>query len=123
MATSPTAEMAAPSGPWLWTITFGSIAVWIVHLTAEACLAAVRERHGSVVWLMHGLTVVLTRWSPPECFCWRLAHRSPLDTFDDEGLGSPAGRTVFLGWLGFAIGALNLLLIVVEGSFIAALST
>jgi hypothetical protein len=31
------------------------------------------------------------------------------------------GRTVFLGWLGVGIGALNLLLIVYEGLLIAVL--
>jgi len=109
---------AAPSGPLLWWATFGSIAAWMVHLTAEAALVPAREAHGDVVWLMHALTIALAlvvlagMW-----FSWGLAHIAT----DGEGDATPAGRTVFLGWLGLAIGALNLLLIVYEGLLIITL--
>jgi len=102
----------------VWWATFGSIAAWIVHLTVEAALVPAREAHPIVVWLMHGLTVALTfvvlagMW-----FSRRLARLAT----DDEGDGTPAGRTVFLGWLGLGIGALNLLLIIYEGLIVAVL--
>ena len=64
------------------------------------------------MWVMHGLTVVLAGavllgiW-----YCWWLTKLST----DSESSGSPGGRTVFLGWVGVLVGALNLLLIVYEG--------
>lgn len=106
----------APSGPLVWWATFGSIAAWIVHLVVESALVPAREEHPDVVWLMHGLTLALAfvvlagMW-----LSWRLARLAT----DDEGDGTPAGRTVFLGWLGLGIGALNLLLILYEGLIIA----
>jgi hypothetical protein len=107
----------APSGALMWWTTFGSIFLWMIHLTAEAALVPLHERHASAAWLMHGLTVVLAlaviagMW-----ISWgytRVGER--------EGRATPAGRTVFLGWLGLGMGAFNLLLIVYEGMLIVAL--
>jgi hypothetical protein len=111
---------AAPSGPVLWFATFASPATWLIHLVAEASLVRLHEQHPPVVWLMHGLTVVLAlvvllgmRIS------WSYAHIAG----DDEGVATPAGRTVFLGWVGLVIGALSLLLIVYEGLLVSLIDT
>jgi hypothetical protein len=115
---SQPAVRPAPSGPLVWAATFGSIVAWMVHLTAEAALVPAREAHPDVVWLMHGLTVVLALVVLAGMrVSWTLARLGG----DREADGDPAGRTVFLGWLGLGIGALNLLLIVYEGFLIVVL--
>lgn len=108
----------APSGPVLWFATIGSIATWMVHLVSEAALVPLRERHGWVVWVMHANTVALALVV--------LAGMSISWTYtrlgdDDESMATPAGRTVFLGYVGLVIGALNLVLIVYEGSLVVFL--
>ena len=107
---------AAPSGPMLWFATFGSIVAWMIHLTAEASLVPLREAHAPVIWVMHGLTLslgvlVLVGMG----ISWTYAHIGS----DSESKPTPVGRTVFLGWLGLLVGALNLLLIAYEGLIIA----
>jgi hypothetical protein len=107
-----TTTRAAPSGPVLWFATFGSIVTWMIHLTAEASLVPLHEAHSSVIWAMHGLTLALALVVVVGMrISWSYAHIGA----DDESAPTPAGRTVFLGWLGLVIGALNLLLIVYEG--------
>jgi len=107
-----TRQRPAPSSWVVWWAAFGSILLWMVHLVSEAALVAVRGQHPDVMWVMHGLTMVLAgavligMW-----YCWSLTKLST----DSESVGSPGGRTVFIGWLGVLIGALNLLLIVYEG--------
>jgi hypothetical protein len=107
-----TRQRPAPSSWIVWWAAFGSILLWMVHLVSEAALVAVRGQHPDVMWVMHGLTMVLAgavligMW-----YCWSLTKLST----DSESVGSPGGRTVFIGWLGVLIGALNLLLIVYEG--------
>ena len=97
--------------------TFGSIAAWMIHLVAEASLAARRESHPSVVWAMQALTVLLVALVVAGMrVSWSFARAG-----DIESSGSPAGRTTFLGLVGLVIGALDLLLIVYEGVLIAVL--
>jgi hypothetical protein len=113
---SQPAVRPAPSGPLVWAATFGSIAAWMVHLTAEAALVPAREAHPDVVWLMHGLTVVLALVVLAGMrVSWTLARLGA----DDEGAGSPGGRTVFLGYLGLLVGGLNLALILYEELLVA----
>ena len=115
---SATTTRPAPSGALVWFATFGSIVTWMVHLTAEAALVPAREQRPGVVWVMHALTVLLALLVLAGMkVSWDLTRAS-----GEEGEGTPAGRTVFLGWLGLGIGALNLLLIVYEGVLIAILT-
>jgi hypothetical protein len=106
----------APSGATMWIAVFGGIGAWTVHLVAEAALVAARGPHPDVVWVMHGLTAALVLI----VLVWmRACRRMTQLSTNPESDASPGGRTVFLGWLGLAIGALNLLLIVYEGVLVA----
>ncbi len=110
----------APSGPVLWFATFGSIVTWMVHIGSEASLVPLREAHHSVVWVMHGITIVLAVVVLAGMrISWSYAHVGT----DDESSPTPVGRTVFLGLLGLVIGALSLLLIVYEGAIVSLIST
>ena len=118
MSTPPPSTRPAPSGPLVWAATFGSIVAWIAHLSAEAALVPARESHPDVVWLMHGITLALALLVLVGMrVSWGLARLST----DGEDRGTPAGRTVFLGWVGLGLGAINLLLILYEGLLIVTL--
>jgi hypothetical protein len=110
----------APSGPVLWFATFGSIVIWMVHISSEASLVPLREAHHDVVWVMHGITAVLALVVLAGMrISWTYAHAGT----DDESSPTPVGRTVFLGLLGLVIGALSLVLIVYEGAIVTLIST
>ena len=104
---------AAPSGPVLWFATFGSIGTWMAHIVAEASLVPLREQHGWIVWVMHAVTVGCAGLV---LFGMAISRSYAHIGADDESVPTPVGRTVFLGYLGLIVGALDLLLIVYEGS-------
>lgn len=116
---SPTIQpTAAPSGPMMWLAVVGSIPLWIAHLGIEISLVPLREQHPSIVWLMHGLTLLLAALVLALMrMSWNLAHISD----ESELSPTPAGRTVFLGIIGLIFGGLDLLLIVYEGVIIAVM--
>lgn len=118
-ATDAAAVRPAPSGPVLWYATVGSIATWMVHLIAEASLVPLHEQHGWVVWVMHGVTVALA--ALVLLGMWISWSYTRVGSRSEESVPTPVGRTVFLGYLGLVIGALDLLLIVYEGSMIVVL--
>jgi hypothetical protein len=102
----------------LWWIIFGSIALWLAHVGSEVSLVRYSTTHHGIKWLMNGLTVGLLALSGSATFvAWRIAaaHRA------DESHVSPEGRTVFLGWLGVFVAAVNSVLILVEGIYLVAL--
>lgn len=111
-------EPDGPPGLVLWGVTLGGIAAWTVHVLAAASIVPYAENHGWAFWVVHALTIalaaftlVLTVWS---------VHIARTASTAESRL-SPAGRTAFVGWLGAAMNAANLLLIVVEGIFVAVL--
>ncbi len=109
---------AAPSGPVLWFATVGSIVTWMVHLVAEASLVPLREQHESVVWVMHAVTVVLALVVLLGMWISRSYTRIGSD---DESVPNPVGRTVFLGYVGLVIGAIDLFMILYEGAIVTVL--
>jgi hypothetical protein len=114
----PRATTPAPSGPVLWFATFGGIVTWMVHLIAEASLVPLHEEHRDVVWVMHGLTVVLALGVLVGMrISWSYARLG----MDEEADPTPAGRTAFLGLLGLVIGALSLVLVVYEGVLVSVI--
>lgn len=118
MNTRLTPHQAAPSGPVLWFATAGSIAMWMVHISALSALVPLREQHEWVVWVMHGLTVAL---AGVVLVGMRISWSYARIGDDDEDVPTPVGRTVFLGYLGLVIGTSNLVLIVYEGTLVILL--
>ena len=109
-----------PSALMLWLVSLSGIAFWTVHVLAEVSLVPYSRHHHWVVWWMHGLTVLLAAATLAALLMSRrIATRARATEVHD----SPAGRTAFLGWFGVFNNAANLVLIVLEGIYIAVLWT
>lgn len=94
-----------------WLACSVPIALWIAHLTAVAAIVEPICTHASLRWLPHALTVGLTLACVPFLAVAAQLVRRPraddaTETRDD---------LQFLGWLGLALGATSVLLIVAEG--------
>jgi hypothetical protein len=106
-------------GVLVWFALTAGIAAWILHLSAFAALVEFVHDHG-YSWLFslgNGLALAVTLvagW-----LSW-LMYRAGTD---DEELGTPAGRTRFLGALGLLVNGINLLLILLEGSYVYFIGT
>ena len=105
-------------GALVWFALIAGIVAWIVHLSAFAALVEFVEDNG-YSWLFtlgNALAILVTLvagW-----LSW-LIYRAG----DDEELGTPSGRMRFLGALGLAVNGINLLLILLEGSYVYFLGT
>ena len=109
-----------PGALVLWAVAMSGTAFWGLHLLAETSLAGYSRHHHGVLWPMHGLTATLAALT----FGAMLrSRRIALEAQASEAEGSPAGRSAFLGWFGTFTNATNLVLIIVEGAYIAALWT
>jgi hypothetical protein len=106
-------------GPLVWFAFSAGIAAWIVHLTLFASIVALVHRHG-YFWIFHvgnaGALVLtlLATW-----MCWRMVR----DADAYAGPDWPAERIRFLGHVGLLVNAINLLLIVTEGSYVYFIRT
>lgn len=105
-----------PGSTRAWWAAMAGIPAWLVHLVAEASLAREACVRPATIWAMHAITaacaaVVLIALAG----AWSFAR---LPAADDDGTDRPA-RLRFLGRLGLLVGALNLLLIIGEGSYVA----
>jgi hypothetical protein len=106
-------------GVLVWLALVAGIVAWVVHLIVFASLVRFVHDHG-FFWLFYvgnGIAIAITLaagW-----LSWLLV----LSSDESEDAGTPGGRRKFLGYLGLLVNGINLLLIVVEGSYIYFLST
>jgi hypothetical protein len=106
-------------GVLVWFAITAGIVAWIVHLAAFAALVGFVHDNG-YFWIFslgNGLAVAITLaagW-----LSW-LMYRAGTD---DEEMGTPGGRMRFLGALGLAVNGINLLLIMLEGSYVYFIGT
>ncbi len=127
---STTADDArsGPSGLRTWFAVGGGIGAWLVHLIAVASLARIScTGSGTGTWVVHGLTVALALVTVGAMVLAEGLRRAAPDGDDP-----PAATAVvtaegfatleFLGRFGLLVGAVNLLLIVFEGSMAVWLS-
>ena len=106
----------APHGGFrLWFAVFGGIAAWLAHLVFESSFTRHACNAHGTSWVQHvatGVTAAVTllamAWS------YRLLRAS--GGADEDG-GSAWDRTRFLALFGLITGAINLLLILFEGSY------
>jgi uncharacterized membrane protein SirB2 len=97
-----------------WTAIVVPIAAWTVHIVALASIVQFVCEHPGLEWIMHTLTVVLALVCVGcLALAWRTA-RLP----NGEDAGSTTANLRFLSHVGLAVAAVNLLLIVVEGSYV-----
>ena len=106
---------------WLvavWFPIIGPLAAWAIHLVGEAALVRSAQDNSSVIWLMHGLSVVLG--SVALCgmvVAYRLTRVGDAVP-DGDRSGTAEGRTAFMGWLGLYAATFNFLLIAAEETVI-----
>ncbi len=115
-----------------WYAVLAGIAWWMVHLVAEASLARVSCLHPDLRWVMHAITIV-TALGTLLAIVWSaqmLATRADADAGTERPRGAgadegndPFSRQRFLGLFGVGVGAISLLLILWEGSYVLALSS
>ena len=103
-----------PGGFMLWFAVLAGIAAWAAHLLLVAALAKWTCNEDGSRWVLDVLTAVtaaatlLAMW-----LCAGIIRGVDAD----ESEGTRAGRTKFLGVFGLMTGAINLMLIVLEGSY------
>lgn len=105
-----------PQGAWVWFAAFGAIVAWMAHLIAEASFTRFTCTESGTEWVLHALTVLTAGVAAlATALSWRLV-RAGGD--EDEGAATPRGTSRFLGLFGVITGITNLLLIVLEGSYV-----
>jgi hypothetical protein len=104
----------------VWIAVLGGIPAWLFHLVFEAAMVGYTCTHPGWKWTLHAatvVTVVATLAGVVVCAdLLRAGGRASRWSEDDDG--SAAGRTRFLGALGLIVGATNVALILLEGSYV-----
>jgi hypothetical protein len=101
----------------LWFPVLGPIAAWAVHILYIASFARFSCTRPSTAWTMHAVTAgTLAIAALAMLLSARWARR---ERYDDAGTVPSA--LAFLGRLGLAIGAFNVILIVLEEIYVLGL--
>jgi hypothetical protein len=104
-------------GLLVWFALSAGVAAWAAHLTSFAVFVEVVRTRGWF-WLFHlGNAAAILLTLVALALSWVMFRAGD----PDEEAGTPGGRIRFLGALGLLLNAVNLLLIVVEGSYIFAI--
>jgi hypothetical protein len=97
-----------------WYGVVAGIAAWTVHLLAVSSLAREACLRAGTIWVMHAITAACAAATVVALvFAWQLARQPG----EDESAFAD-GRERFLGRLGVLVSAINLLLILGEGSYV-----
>ncbi|MDQ6748400.1 MAG: hypothetical protein M3010_09905 [Candidatus Dormibacteraeota bacterium] len=120
MTASKVAEIESASalrrGIEVWYAVFGGLGAWIVHLVFLLAAEHWTYTHHLWSWTLHAVTVVTVLATVAALLlCWRLlaaARGADASGRDD------AGQLLFLAQLGLLVGAINLALILLEGSYV-----
>ncbi|MDQ1379474.1 MAG: hypothetical protein QOJ71_193 [Actinomycetota bacterium] len=100
----------------VWYAAFGGIAAWTVHLLFVASFEHWTFLHSEYGWTLHAATVVCTFATVAAML---LAHRLLIIAAgSDPASNDDAGQLLFLAQLGLLVGAINLALILLEGSYV-----
>ncbi len=106
-------------GALVWFAIIAGVVAWVVHLTLFAALVEFVHENG-FFWLFYvGTTIAIAITLAAAWLSWLLVDSSD----EPEDAGTAGGRRRFLGELGLLVNGINLLLIVLEGSYIFFIST
>jgi len=105
-------------GVLVWLAVTAGIVAWLLHLSAFAALVEFVHDNG-YSWIFTLGNVLALAVTLAAGWLSLLLYRAG----DDEELGTPAGRMRFLGALGLLVNGINLLLILLEGSYVYFLGT
>ena len=111
---SAPASRIARSGFAGWFAVTGGIVAWIVHLTFAASIVRLACDHPGWIVVLH-LTTALT--AAVTLAAMGVAALLVRGNPDPESAETSGGQLRFLGLLGLLVGAVNLALILLEGSF------
>jgi hypothetical protein len=106
-------------GALVWFALTAGIAAWIVHLTVFSSIVGFVHEHG-YFWLFYvgnGVAIAVTLLAG-----W-FSYLMVKSADDDESAGTPAGRIRFLGYVALLSNGINLLLILLEGTYVFFLRT
>ena len=104
------AQTTVASARAAWYAVVAPIVAWLVHLSAEASLVQHTCNSSGTQWPMHAVTAVCVAVTlSAMAVAFRMAQH-------------PSGPWRFLGLLGVILGAANLVLILLEGSYILFIS-
>lgn len=120
MTATPLSHASAPMRALrIWFPVYGGIGTWMAHLVFVAAFTRYRcNTPGSTAW-MHLATLGLAAVTVVALVLSVSLVRSNRGASDDDP--SQAGQLRFLGVSGLLIGAINLALILVEGSYVLVL--
>jgi len=101
-----------------WYAVLGGIAAWTVHLLTLSSIDRLTCNLGGYAWVMHVVTAATAVATVAAMgFSYALFRAGGAD----DAAGSAAGRLRFFGMLGLLLGAINLALILLEGSYVELL--
>jgi hypothetical protein len=106
-------------GILVWFALAAGIAVWIVHLAAFAALVEFVHDNGYFWIFSAGNAIAIAITLVALWLSWLMFHAGS----DDEERGTPGGRIRFLGALGLLVNGINLMLIMLEGSYVYFIGT
>jgi hypothetical protein len=120
MSASPVEDIetapAARRGVEVWFAAFGGIGAWTVHLVFLAAAEHWTHYEHNWSWTLNACTAVTAAVTVlAMLLSWRLVQAA---RGADGADASDGGQLKFLGQLGLLVGAINLALILVEGSYV-----
>ena len=102
----------------VWYALLGGIGAWTIHLLVLVSIVRFTCNTHGYLWVMHLTTAVTLAMTAAAML---LAGRLLREGEQDEGTAGE--RTRFLGRLGLVIGAVNFLLIALEGLYVVVLGS
>ncbi len=97
-----------------WFAVLGGIGAWMVHLTYSASVVRLTCEHPGLIWSIHAVTALTALVT---VLAIAMAAALVRESADPESAGTRGGQLRFLGLMGLLVGAINLALILLEGSF------
>jgi hypothetical protein len=103
-------------GMTVWFAVFGGLGAWIVHLVFLAAAEHWTSIHHQWSWSLHAVTGLTALVNVVALLlAWRLFQSAKgADAAGDDD----AGQLMFLAQMGLLVGAINLALILLEGSYV-----
>jgi hypothetical protein len=103
----------------VWVPLIAPIGLWAFHEVAVSSLSNLACTHPRYKWLQHALTVAAALGV---LACMAMAVRLIRESAGaNEEDGTPAGKLKFVGLFALLIGAVNLALILIEGSYVVVI--
>lgn len=120
MTASAVADVESASalrrGIEVWYAVFGGVGAWIVHLVFLVSAEHWTHTHHQWSWTLHGVTVATALATVVALLLSRRLLEAARGA--DAAGRDDAGQLLFLAQLGLLVGAINLALILLEGSYV-----